>query len=94
MEFKLNKVDTDIRDRLQQDIKTDKIHANDKIRIKRELKKDDNKDDENKKNQKQNKKYIMIDSSKYIDEQFEVEIEKNQNINGSNCLGNILDTKK
>ncbi|NOV91293.1 hypothetical protein [Clostridium saccharobutylicum] len=38
MEFKLNKIDTDIRLKMQEEIKDDKVHAGKSISVKKDIK--------------------------------------------------------
>lgn len=38
MEFKLNKIDTDIRKKMQEDIKEEKVHSGKGINIKKDIK--------------------------------------------------------
>ena len=47
MEFKLNKIDTDIRKKMQEEIKEDKVHSGKSINVKKDLK--DEKNEEYKK---------------------------------------------
>ena len=48
MEFKLNKIDTDIRKKMQEEIKDDKIHGNQRTSIKKDIKEDDSKSEDKK----------------------------------------------
>jgi len=43
VEFKLNKIDTDIRKKMQENIKDDKVHSTKSISIKRDIKDDKDK---------------------------------------------------
>jgi hypothetical protein len=38
LEFKLNKIDTDIRKKMQEEIKEDKVHSGKSISIKKDIK--------------------------------------------------------
>ncbi|MBN1067054.1 hypothetical protein DVW02_03525 [Clostridium botulinum] len=98
MEFRLNKVDTDLRDKLKEEIKTDKIHGNNHISIKKDLKEDENKDKNNgeteEKNKKSSKKYIIIDGVKCNTKNLYVNVEKVEKLNETNSKGRFLDIEK
>lgn len=102
MEFKLNKIDTDIRRRMQEEIKEDKVHSGKNIDEKRDFvkEKEDILDEELEKKKKKylkqqsnNKRYITIDGVKY-GESAKIVVEKIEEINEVNAKGRILDTKK
>lgn len=95
MEFKLNKIDTDIRKRIQEERKSGKVHSSKSININ----KDYNDDKENahqltKENLKQEKRFINIDGVKYCGKQIKIKAEKTEKIDVLNSSGRILDTKK
>ncbi|ABR36403.1 hypothetical protein [Clostridium beijerinckii] len=95
MEFKLNKIDTDIRKKMQEEIKEKKVHSGKAITAKRNIK--DERNERHKKNETKEyteKKYITIDTVKYKKQELEVKAEKNENIDGENSKGRILDAKK
>lgn len=96
MEYKLNKIDTDIRKKMHEESKTDKVHANDKINIKKDLKEDDKNNGNTKNNENTNKRqrYITIDGVKSLAEAFNVKAEKLDTLRIDNSSGRILDTKK
>ncbi|MGN2369760.1 hypothetical protein ACTFJW_06805 [Clostridium cagae] len=98
MEFRLNKVDTDLRDRLQEEIKTDKIHGNNHISIKKDLKENENQDKDNNETKEENKKslkkYITIDGIKYNAKKSYVNVEKVEKLNEINSKGRFLDIEK
>lgn len=97
MEYRLNKIDTDIRKRMQEQIKSDKIHENKKVSIKKDLKEDDNKNkDGNKKNAKNqgDKRFYTIDGIKYEENVMEIEVQKEQVLDKENYRGIKLDVKK
>lgn len=98
MEFRLNKVDTDLRDKLKEEIKTDKIHGNNHISIKKDLKEDENKDKNNgeteEKNKRSSKKYIIIDGVKCNAKNLYVNVEKVEKLNETNSKGRFLDIEK
>lgn len=97
MEYRLNKIDTDIRKRMQEQIKSDKIHENKKASIKKDIKEDDNKNKgENKKEAKNqgDKRFYTIDGIKYEENVMEIEVEKEQILDKENYRGIKLDVKK
>ncbi|HBJ2620844.1 hypothetical protein FDA09_08515 [Clostridium botulinum] len=98
MEFRLNKVDTDLRDRLQEEIKTEKIHGNNHTSIKKDLKEDEDKEKNNGKtedeNNKYSKKYITIDGIKCNTKNLYVNVEKVEKLNEINSKGRFLDIEK
>ena len=95
MEFRLNKVDTDLRDKLQEEIKSDKIHGNNHISIKKDLKEEKNNDKEKpNENNKHLKKYITIDGIKLNAKSLYVNVEKVENLNEENSKGRFLDIEK
>lgn len=95
MEFKLNKIDTDIRKKMQEEIKEDKVHSGKSINVTKDLKEEKNeyiKIDEAK--EENEKRYITIDGTKYNDRNVSVKAEKVEEINYENSKGGILDKKK
>lgn len=97
MEFRLNKVDTDLRDKLKEEIKTDKIHGNNHISIKKDLKEDENKNNNNGNQDEKNKhlkRYIIIDGIKCNAKNLYINVEKVENLNETNSKGRFLDIEK
>ncbi|MBW6408585.1 hypothetical protein [Clostridium weizhouense] len=95
MEFRLNKVDTDLRDKLHEEIKVDKIHENNNIDIKKDIKEDENKEKNNKKLKKLKKRrYITIDGIKIENKTLSIEAEKLEPNFELQNKGRIVDTKK
>lgn len=97
MEFRLNKIDTDIRKKMQEQIKSDKIHANEKTSIKKDLKQDDNKNENNNTEYSKSqitKRFYTINGVKYEEEVLEIEAEKSGFIDKENYKGIKLDVKK
>ncbi len=94
MEFKLNKIDTDIRKNIQEETKEDKIHSGKSINIKKDIK--DEKREEMKGNNQEEikKRYITIDGVKDNHKNIDIKVEKVEKINESNSKGRILDTTK
>lgn len=95
MEFKLNKIDTDIRKKIQEKIKENKIHSSKSINVKKDLK--DEKKRYNKQNatkEEQQKRYITIDGIKYNGKNIDIKVEKVEEINDENSKGRILDEEK
>lgn len=95
MEFKLNKIDTDIRKRIEEDRKISKVHSSESIQLRNDVQKDKRENHIDKEQIiKENKKFVTIDGVKYTDKQIKVEAEKTEKINVLNSSGRILDTKK
>lgn len=95
MEFKLNKIDTDIRKKMQEKTQDHKVHSGSAISVKRDLKDDKNTNDEKgEEEQKKEKKYLTINGIKYKNEKIAIEVEKLENIDEENSKGRILDAKK
>jgi hypothetical protein len=94
LEFKLNKIDTDIRKNIQEETKEDKIHSGKSINIKKDIK--DEKREEMKGNNQEEikKRYITIDGVKDNHKNIDIKVEKVEKINESNSKGRILDTTK
>ncbi|WP_294153745.1 hypothetical protein [uncultured Clostridium sp.] len=95
MEFKLNKIDTDIRKKIEEDRKTSKVHSGKSINVDKNPKDEHNNKNhyKNDKDKKQ-KRYITINGIKYTDEKIKIDVEKTENINILNSGGRILDTRK
>lgn len=96
MEYRLNKIDTDIRKRMKEETKSDKIHANEKINIKKDKKEHDKENIEKNNSGKSinQKRYIAIDGVKSLSDTFKVEVEKLDILSADNSSGRILDMKK
>lgn len=100
MEFKLNKIDTDIRKKMQEETKDDKVHSGKAINVHKDLKEEKNETT----NEKHipatdaiKKRYITIDVVKDNHENIDIKaekIEKIEKIDESNSKGRILDTAK
>lgn len=97
MEFKLNKIDTDIREKIYESTKADKIHGRKEENGITKLKDyDEQKEKNNNKHKRRNleKKHITIDGIKYDSAKVNIEAEKIGTINEENSKGRILDAKK
>lgn len=97
MEFKLNKIDTDIRNKIHENAKTDRIHSAEKEDGINKLKDEDKSKEKHKKKQTKvniNKKHITIDGIKYDSAKVNIEVERVETINEENSKGRILDAKK
>ena len=96
MEFKFNKIDTDIRKKMQERIKDGKVHGNESVSIKKDIKEDDNRKEgtkeENNKNFK--KRFFTIDGIRYKKETLDIKVEKLEGLDEENSRGRILDAKK
>ncbi|NRY60073.1 hypothetical protein [Clostridium beijerinckii] len=93
MEFKLNKIDTDIRKKMQEDIKEEKVHSGKSISVKKDIK-DEKSNYENNFKKDDEKRFITIDGIKNAGENLDVQVEKVEKLNGENSKGRILDTTK
>ncbi|EKQ51140.1 MULTISPECIES: hypothetical protein [unclassified Clostridium] len=100
MEFKLNKIDTDIRRKMQETIKDDKVHSTKKISENKDVVEEKKFEDRNKKNKDKNddtensKKYVIVEGIKHGEHSIEIEAEKLEKISEINSKGRILDAKK
>lgn len=95
MEFKLNKIDTDIRIKIQEEIKEDKVHSGKAINVNKDLKNGkENSFKKSKESNLQKKRCITIDGIKDYVETLTVEVEKTENMDEQNSKGTILDKKK
>lgn len=95
MEFIINKIDTDVRNKIQEEIKADKVHSGKAINVNRDLT-DAKKEayEKSNKNASTKKRYITINGIKDFEEKIAVEVEKTENIDEENSKGRVLDSKK
>jgi hypothetical protein len=97
MEFQLNKIDTDIRKKIQEEIKENKVHPGKNINVKKDLKEEKNQlnDEELDYNKEEmEKRYITIEGVKNKSNNVIIQAEKIESINKENSKGRILDQKK
>lgn len=96
MEFKFNKIDTDIRNKMQEKVKEGKVHGNERVSIKKEIKEDDNKNETTKEENNKNfeKRFFTIDGIRYTKETLDIKVEKLEELDEENSRGRILDAKK
>ena len=94
MEFKLNKIDTDIRKKMQEDIKDDKVHSGKGINIKKDIKDEKREKIQTLEAEEIEKRYITIDGMKYANKNISIPVQKVEEINGENSKGRIIDKKK
>lgn len=94
MEFKLNKIDTDIRSKMQEENRADKINKNNNVNIKKDITKEKSKNSDNKKKTKDGKKFFQVDCVKYVDKELGIQVEKIQITDEENQKGQCVDTKK
>jgi hypothetical protein len=94
LEFKLNKIDTDIRKKMQEEIKEDKVHSGKSISIKKDIKDERHEEIKNLDEEESEKRYITIDGVRYNNKNISVKVEKVEEINNENSKGRILDKKK
>lgn len=94
MEFKLNKIDTDIRQKMQEDIKDEKVHSGKGINIKKDVKEEKSEYTKDIKYEENEKRFITIDGMKYSSKNIDIQAEKVEKIDEVNSKGRILDTTK
>ena len=94
MEFKLNKIDTDIRKKLQEEIREGKVHGNNSITIKKDLKEERNNTKYKEKSSNPNKEFFVIDAIKYEEKTVNIDAEKIEFIDAEKLKGYTLDVKK
>lgn len=94
MEFKLNKIDTDIRKKMQEETKEDKVHSGKSINIKKDIKDERHEEMPHSDGEETQKRYITIDGVKDNHKNIDIKVEKLEEINESNSKGRILDTTK
>lgn len=94
MEFKLNKIDTDIRKKMQEETKDDKVHSGKSISVKKDIKDEKSHNEKYLKEDEEEKRYITIDGIKYNSKNVDVQVEKVEKINGENSKGRVLDITK
>lgn len=94
MEFKLNKIDTDIRKKMQEEIKDDKVQSSNSITVKKDIKEERQELMKKSNADEQEKKYFTIDGVKYNNRNIDIKAEKIEEINENNSKGRILDTTK
>lgn len=100
MEFIRNNINAiEAQHKVQEQIKTDKVHSAEEVNVKNDLKdKEKEKDkDEYRESQKNNSKksgIITVDGVKNCEDELLVEAEKVENISTYNSKGRFLDAKK
>lgn len=94
MEFKLNKIDTDIRKKIDEERKESKVHSGKAINVNKELHDDSKNYINNKEEELSKKKRFIIDGIKYNKNEIKVDVEKDEKLSIQNSIGRILDTKK
>ncbi|MBN7573073.1 hypothetical protein C1H57_00460 [Clostridium sp. 2-1] len=94
MEFKLNKIDTDIRKKIQEETKEDKVHSGKGISIKKDVKEEDFEEKDCHSEKDHEKRYFTVNGVKYNQKNIDIKVEKIEKINEGNSKGSILDTVK
>lgn len=94
MEFKLNKIDTDIRKKMQEETKEDKVHSSNSINVKKDLKEEKSKQQEIITSGENEKRYFTIDGVKYNHRNININAIKTEKITEENSKGQILDKMK
>ncbi|EJO5346081.1 hypothetical protein NRP93_000113 [Clostridium botulinum] len=99
MEFRLNKIDLELRDKIKEQTKEGKVHSKQNITINKQDRDNNSKDRgfyEQLKKQKKNKnKNIKIKAVKYVKgKNLDIQATKEETEGKANIVGTILDTKK
>ena len=94
LEFKLNKIDTDIRKKMQEEIKEDKVHSGKSINIKKDIVDERHEGLKDPNREESEKRYITIECIKDNHKNIDIKVEKIEKINEENSKGRILDTSK
>lgn len=95
MEYRLNKIDPELRQRIKETTKSGKIHSKVKIAVNQDSddkKKDSEKDFSSKLEKQKNKKRITIEAVKV--EEVEIPAYKEAEITKDEVRGSILDVRK
>ncbi len=94
MEFKLNKIDTDIRKKMQEEIKDNKVHSGKSINIKKDIKDEKHEEIKPFDEEENEKRYITIDGVRDNNKNISIRAEKVEKITDESSKGRILDKKK
>lgn len=99
MEFKLNKIDLQVRDRIKEQTKEGKVHSKKNITINKQHRDNNSKDKsfyEQLKKQRENKnKNIKVKAIKYVkSENLDIEATKEEMEGKPTIVGTIIDAKK
>ena len=94
MEFKLNRIDTDIREKIQEEIRADIVNKNNNIEIKKDVTEEKAESAYIKKRTKNKKKIFQVECIKYTAEEVEVQGENMQITDEENQKGQRINTKK
>ena len=95
MEFKLNKIDTDIRKKIDEERKTSKVHSGKGINVNKDTEDEKSKGNvTEEKESRKRKRFFTIDGIKYSKNEVQIEVEKKENLDVQNSIGRVLDTKK
>ncbi|KEI96036.1 hypothetical protein G4W71_07670 [Clostridium botulinum] len=99
MEFRLNKIDLEIRDKIKEQTKEGKVHSKQNITINKQDRDNNSKNrgfyEQLKKQQKNKNKNIRIKAVKYVKgENLDIEATKEEIEGKDSIVGTILDTKK
>ncbi|SFC60602.1 hypothetical protein [Clostridium uliginosum] len=95
MEFILNKIDTDIRNKLKEETKDDKVHNSNGVSVAKDLTNNKKKKEKEQSKNNQNKnRYLTIDAIKSENRQLNIEAEKLEATFELKVKGRVLDIKK
>lgn len=102
MEYRLNKIDPELRERIKETTKSGKIHAKAELSVNKDGKEKNKNSDEdfisklekekNYKDKNKKKKKIIVDAVKF--EEVEIPAYKEAELSKDEARGNILDVKK
>ncbi|AVQ44420.1 TPA: hypothetical protein ACX96Z_000782 [Clostridium sporogenes] len=99
MEFRLNKIDLEVRDKIKEQTKEGKVHSKQNITINKQEKDNNPRDrsfyEQLKKQRKNKQKNIKVKAVKYIKgENLDIEATKEELEGKATIVGTIIDTKK
>lgn len=99
LEIKISKIRTDIDEKLQEEARTDKVHANnesEKISVddKQDKLHSQNEYDEDKNRRNKAKRFCTVNGFKYRKGSLEITAQKEKIIDEEEQKGNVLDVKK
>lgn len=95
MEYRLNKIDMDLRKQINEAAKEGKVHGNKQVSInkdKKEEQKDSNSKQKFKNFERYNKKKLLVDAEKAEQLEIDAYLEKDKDLKGEK--GIFLDTRK
>lgn len=95
MEYIRNNIDIDARNKIEEQMKTDKVHSAKKISVDNDLKDNaKNQYTKSKKDKQSKSRVITVDCVKKFEDELSIEVEKIEDIGEENFKGRFLDAKK